>query len=100
MPTTRLNAELSPDQRKRADLHSLSVAAGGEGPVDCVDYVHDLEPAPSGRARDYPVTDRRAEVGHLEQERLGWLQRGRYDVTGAVAQLVLPERLGMREHDS
>ena len=65
--------------------------------VDRLDHPDDVEPELGRRARRRRRADRPAEVGHLEEQRLGGRDVRRDDVAGAVGEPVLAEGLRVRE---
>ena len=69
----------------------------GQRGVDRLDHPHDLEPELGGRARRRAVADRLAEVGELEGQRLASVDARRDDVSRAVREPVLAERLRIRQ---
>src|SRR4051812_3025179 len=75
-------------------------AAARERVVDRLDHPNDLEPERSGRTWGAAATDRVAEVGQLERQRLRRLDARRQVVAGPVRELVFAERLGIRDRDT
>src|SRR5437899_13055788 len=68
-----------------------------EGLVDRLDHTDDVDADLERRAGYRSVSDRRAEVRHLEVQRLGGVNSRRDDVAGPVRQLVLTVGLRVAE---